>query len=80
MKKIFTLGRLSTTVLEMRDSLFASKINGNFKFKIGAKAAMGIGDEFEETNFFLYPELALSYRPQKGNFAPFKFDRNFAAK
>ena len=54
-----------------RLSLFASKINGNFKFKIGAKAAMGIGDEFEETNFFLYPELALSYRPQKGNFAPF---------
>ena len=54
-----------------RMSLFASKINGNFKFKIGAKAAMGIGDEFEETNFFLYPELALSYRPQKGNFAPF---------
>ena len=54
-----------------RLSLFASKINGNFKFKIGAKATMGIGDEFEETNFFLYPELALSYRPQKGNFAPF---------
>ncbi|MEL0301404.1 MAG: hypothetical protein VW976_05915, partial [Flavobacteriaceae bacterium] len=54
-----------------RISLFASKINGNFKFKIGAKAAMGIGDEFEEKNFFLYPELALSYRPQKGNFAPF---------
>ena len=54
-----------------RLSLFASKINGNFKFKIGAKAAMGIGDEFEETNFFIYPELALSYRPQKGNFAPF---------
>ena len=54
-----------------RMSLFASKINGNFKFKIGAKAAMGIGDEFEETNFFLYPEIALSYRPQKGNFAPF---------
>ena len=54
-----------------RMSLFASKINGNFKFKIGAKAAMGIGDEFEETNFFLYPELALSYRPKKGNFAPF---------
>ena len=54
-----------------RLSLFASKINGNFKFKIGAKAAMGIGDDFEETNFFLYPELALSYRPQKGNFAPF---------
>jgi len=54
-----------------RLSLFASKINGNFKFKIGAKAAMGIGDEFEETNFFLYPELALSYRPKKGNFAPF---------
>ena len=54
-----------------RMSLFASKINGNFKFKIGAKATMGIGDEFEETNFFLYPELALSYRPQKGNFAPF---------
>ena len=55
----------------VRISLFASKINGNFKFKIGAKAAMGIGDEFEEKNFFLYPELALSYRPQKGNFAPF---------
>ena len=54
-----------------RLSLFASKINGNFKFKIGAKAVMGIGDEFEDTNFFLYPELALSYRPQKGNFAPF---------
>ena len=54
-----------------RISLFASKINGNFKFKIGANAAMGIGDEFEEKNFFLYPELALSYRPQKGNFAPF---------
>ena len=54
-----------------RMSLFASKINSNFKFKIGAKATMGIGDEFEETNFFLYPELALSYRPQKGNFAPF---------
>lgn len=54
-----------------RLSLFASKINGNFKFKIGAKAAMGTGDEFEETNFFIYPELALSYRPQKGNFAPF---------
>lgn len=54
-----------------RLSLFASKINGNFKFKIGAKAAMGLGDEFDETNFFIYPELALSYRPQKGNFAPF---------
>ena len=54
-----------------RMSLFASKINSNFKFKIGAKATIGIGDEFEETNFFLYPELALSYRPQKGNFAPF---------
>ena len=54
-----------------RISLFASKINGNFKFKIGAKAAMGIGDEFEDKNFFLYPELALSYHPQKGNFAPF---------
>ena len=54
-----------------RLSLFASKINGNFKFKVGAKAVMGIGDEFEENNFFIYPELALSYRPQKGNFAPF---------
>ena len=54
-----------------RLSIFASKINGNFKFKVGAKAVMGIGDEFEENNFFIYPELALSYRPQKGNFAPF---------
>ena len=54
-----------------RLSLFASKISGNFKFKVGAKAVMGIGDEFEENNFFIYPELALSYRPQKGNFAPF---------
>ncbi len=54
-----------------RVSLFASKISGNFKFKLGAKALMGIGDEFEENNFFIYPELALSYRPQKGNFAPF---------
>ena len=54
-----------------RLSLFASKINGNFKFKVGAKAVLGIGDEFVENNFFLYPELALSYRPQKGNFAPF---------
>jgi hypothetical protein len=54
-----------------RLSIFASKINGNFKFKVGAKAVIGIGDEFEENNFFLYPEFALSYRPQKGNFAPF---------
>jgi hypothetical protein len=54
-----------------RLSLFASKISGDFKLKIGAKAAMGIGAEFEEKNFFIYPELALSYRPQKGNFAPF---------
>ncbi|MGB1449648.1 MAG: hypothetical protein ACPG8F_07395 [Flavobacteriaceae bacterium] len=54
-----------------RLSFFASKIRGNFKFKLGAKAVMGIGDEFEENNLFIYPELALSYRPQKGNFAPF---------
>ena len=54
-----------------RVSLFASKINGNFKFKVGAQAALGIGDEFEENNLFIYPELALSYLPKKGNFAPF---------
>lgn len=54
-----------------RLSLFASKINGNFKFKAGAQAALGIGDEFEENSLFIYPELALSYRPKKGNFAPF---------
>ena len=54
-----------------RLALFASKINGSFKFKFGAKAILGIGDEFTENNLFIYPELALSYRPQKGSFAPF---------
>ena len=54
-----------------RVSFFASKIRGKFKFKAGAKAVYGIGDEFTENALFFYPELALSYRPQKGNFAPF---------
>lgn len=54
-----------------RISLFASKIRGKFKFKAGAKGVYGIGDEFIENALFVYPELALSYRPQKGNFAPF---------
>ena len=54
-----------------RLSFFVSKIRGKFKFKAGAKGAYGIGNEFDETALFVYPELALSYRPQKGNFAPF---------
>ena len=54
-----------------RISFFASKIRGKFKFKAGAKGVYGLGDEFNENAFFVYPELALSYRPQKGNFAPF---------
>ena len=54
-----------------RISFFASKIRGKFKFKAGAKGVYGIGDEFAENALFVYPELALSYRPQKGNFAPF---------
>ena len=54
-----------------RVAFFASKIRGKFKFKAGAKAVYGIGDEFTENALFFYPELALSYRPQKGNFAPF---------
>ena len=54
-----------------RISFFASKIRGKFKFKAGAKGVYGMGDEFVENAFFVYPELALSYRPQKGNFAPF---------
>ena len=52
-------------------SLFASKIRGKFKFKAGATAVIGIGDEFTENNLFVYPQLALSYLPEKGNFAPF---------
>ena len=54
-----------------RISFFTSKIRGKFKFKAGAKGVYGLGDEFNENAFFVYPELALSYRPQKGNFAPF---------
>ena len=54
-----------------RLSFFVSKIRGKFKFKAGAKGVYGIGNEFDETALFVYPELALSYRPQKGNFAPF---------
>lgn len=54
-----------------RLSFFASKINGKFKFKAGASAVLGLGDEFEENNLFIYPTLALSYLPAKGNFAPF---------
>lgn len=54
-----------------RLSFFVSKIRGKFKFKAGAKGAYGIGNEFDEIALFVYPELALSYRPQKGNFAPF---------
>lgn len=54
-----------------RLTFFASKINGNFKFKVGAKGVLGIGDEFADERLFIYPTLALSYRPKKGNFAPF---------
>lgn len=60
-------------------SLFASKIRGKFKFKAGATAVIGIGDEFMENNFFVYPQLALSYLPEKGSFAPFlKVDGDLA--
>ena len=52
-------------------SLFASKIRGKFKFKIGATAVYGLGDEFTQNNLFVYPQLALSYLPEKGSFAPF---------
>lgn len=62
---------LDYTAGNARLSLFASKISGKVKFKLGAKAVIGIGDEFEQNNLFIYPEIALSYRPQKGNFAPF---------
>lgn len=52
-------------------NLFASKISGSFRFKAGAKAVIGIGDEFVDQALFIYPRLALSYQPLKGNFAPF---------
>ena len=54
-----------------RVSFFTSKINGKFKFKAGASVVLGLGDEFEENSLFIYPILALSYLPAKGNFAPF---------
>ena len=54
-----------------RVSFLPVRLEEKFKFKAGAKAVYGIGDEFTENALFFYPELALSYRPQKGNFAPF---------
>ena len=52
-------------------NLFASKIRGSFRFKAGAKAVIGIGDEFVDQEIFIYPRVAFSYQPLKGNFAPF---------
>ena len=51
--------------------LFASKTRGKFKFKFGALGVYAFGDEFEENNLFVYPDVNLSYQPNKGNFAPF---------
>ena len=67
----YTRTPVQYTAGNARISFFASKIRGKFKFKAGAKGVYGLGDEFNENAFFVYPELALSYRPQKGNFAPF---------
>lgn len=52
-------------------ALFASKIRGKFKFKVGAKGVAGIGEEFESTAWSVFPILSFSYLPEKGNFAPF---------
>lgn len=51
--------------------LFASKTRGKFKFKLGALGVYAIGDEFEDQNLFIYPDVDVSYQPAKGNFAPF---------
>ena len=52
-------------------ALFASKIRGKFKFKTGARAVYGIGDEFSEKALYVFPIASFSYLPEKGNFAPF---------
>ena len=51
--------------------LFASKTRGKFKFKFGALGVYAFGDEFEEKNLYIYPDVDVSYQPAKGNFAPF---------
>lgn len=52
-------------------ALFASKIRGKFKFKVGAKGTYGVGDAFSEQPLYVFPEVSFTYLPVKGNFAPF---------
>jgi hypothetical protein len=52
-------------------NLFVSSGANRFKFKAGAAAVYGFGDDFIEKGLFLLPLLDLSYKPKKGNLTPF---------
>ena len=52
-------------------NLFVSSGANRFKFKAGAAAVYGFGDDFIEKSLFLFPLLDLSYKPKKGNLTPF---------
>ena len=51
--------------------LSVSSGKNRFKFKIGATAVYGFGDDFENQNIFVLPVLDLSFKPKNGNFTPF---------
>ena len=64
-----TPSSFASGISQMELSLNSGK--NRFKFKIGAKAVYGFGDDFENQNIFVLPILDLSFKPKKGNFTPF---------
>ena len=64
-----TPSAFASGVSQMELSLSSGK--NRFKFKIGATAVYGFGDDFEDQNIFVLPDLDLSFKPKNGNFTPF---------
>tara|TARA_B100000767_G_scaffold193264_1_gene180388 strand:+ start:7343 stop:9106 length:1764 start_codon:yes stop_codon:yes gene_type:complete len=64
-----TPSAFASGISQMELSLSSGK--NRFKFKIGATAVYGFGDDFEDQNIFVLPILDLSFKPKKGNFTPF---------